>query len=139
VAHVPLEDRYMATKVRSLNGFFSVTMRSAPPFRPLLDKLMNCSVGYLDRAPPSIPDLLPYLQTLETRSAANLTVARANRHLLEQAGQNPTHVVPSYAIISRSPSGVWGWVRRVLVEELYGRARVVFPERNGAPGPEENK
>jgi hypothetical protein len=48
-------------------------------------------------------------------------------------------VIPSYTIFSKPSSGVWGWIRRGLVEEIYGRARVVFPDRNGAPGAEENK
>lgn len=114
--HVPLSDRYVLSKTRSFLGFYTCLMR----------------VGYLDRLAPSAQDLLPLLLSLETRAAPTDAAAQARTRELERVSRTETHVIPSYAI--RSAGGgwaVWAWVRRVVVEELYARARVVFPDRTG--------
>ncbi|RSH89944.1 hypothetical protein EHS25_001930 [Saitozyma podzolica] len=110
VPHVPEDDRYIVNKVRSLQGFYGVTLR----------------VGYLDSKTPSLPVLLPYLTSIEARSSASpAPVIDA----LTAAVHNATHFIPSYTVISRRSGWVpWVWVRRILIEEIYGRARVIFPD-----------
>ncbi|GFZ49919.1 hypothetical protein JCM24511_07322 [Saitozyma sp. JCM 24511] len=115
VPHVPEEDRYIVNKVRSLQGFYGVTLR----------------VGYLDSRTPSLPALLPYLTSIEARSSASpAPVIDA----LTAAAHNATHFIPSYTVISRRSGWVpWVCVRRILIEEIYGRARVIFPDYVAAP------
>lgn len=114
IPYVPLEDRYTINKVRSVQGFFTITMR----------------MGYLDRAPPSASEILPTLIALEARSSSSTTRIA----LIQAASGTTTHVVPSYWLISRTTRWrAWSWVRRLLVEEVYGRARVVFPDPGNAP------
>ncbi|RSH83686.1 hypothetical protein EHS25_005590 [Saitozyma podzolica] len=115
VPHVPEEDRYIINKVRSLRGFYGVTLR----------------VGYLDSRTPSLPALLPYLTSIEARgSASPAPVIDA----LTAAAHHATHFIPSYTVISRRSGWVpWVWVRRILIEEIYGRARVIFPDYVAAP------
>jgi KUP system potassium uptake protein len=89
------------------------------------------SVGYLDSKTPSLPALLPYLTSIEARSSASpAPVIDA----LTAAAHNATHIIPSYTVISRRSGWVpWVWVRRILIEEIYGRARVIFPDYVAAP------
>ena len=93
-------------------------------------------MGYLDRQAPSVAELLPSIISLESRSSAS----GERIALIQAASTTATHVIPSYAIFSR-PSGwaPWSWVRRVLVEEIYGRARVVFPDRGNVPATVDDK
>lgn len=43
---------------------------------------------------------------------------------------NTTHVIPSYTIMAKPVNNrVLSWVRRVLVEDVYARARVIFPDQ----------
>lgn len=130
VPHVPLEDRYVVTKVRTFDGFFTVTMRCASSSSPVRrEHGLTSSAGYLDHAVPSILELVPYLQRLLTGTPERA----AQIAQLAEAGL-VTHVVPSYSIFSRQvPYRWWDWVRRLLVEDLYGRARVVFPDWSSAP------
>ena len=115
---MPLADRYTVSKVRVLPGFYAITMRA----------------GYLDHSPPHIPDILPLLIALEGRSSEE-PVAAARVRALQDASRTVTHIVPAYSVVSGSQTRVWGWVRRILVEEVYARARVMFPERGNAPDP----
>jgi KUP system potassium uptake protein len=89
------------------------------------------SVGYLDSRTPSLPALLPYLTSIEARgSASPAPVIDA----LTAAAHHATHFIPSYTVISRRSGWVpWVWVRRILIEEIYGRARVIFPDYVAAP------
>ncbi|ORY35332.1 potassium transporter-domain-containing protein [Naematelia encephala] len=118
VPHVPEEDKYVVNKVRSFDGFYSVTMRN----------------GYHDRTPPSIPTFLPSLISLAAQSGSPSQV-----ETLQAISSDVTHVIPSYEILSaKSRFKPWSWVRKILVEDLYGRARVIFPDWSNSPGPEEN-
>ncbi|ODO11951.1 potassium uptake protein [Cryptococcus amylolentus CBS 6273] len=115
VPFVPHSDRYVVNKVRSLEGFFSVTMR----------------MGYLDRTPPSTDDLIHLITPLASRSASNASLALTRVSSILKASKVVSHVVPQHVI--RSKGGrrnvVWNWVRRLLVEEVYARARVMWPDR----------
>ncbi len=94
-------------------------------------------MGYLDRAGPSVTDLLPTLISLESRSIPS---SSERIKAIQEASTTTTHVVPSYAILSKESRWTpWSWVRKIMVEELYGRARVVFPDRGNAPNASDDK
>ncbi|WVQ71165.1 potassium uptake protein [Cryptococcus sp. DSM 104548] len=114
VPFVPHSDRYVVNKVRSLEGFFSVTMR----------------MGYLDHTPPSTDDLVHLITPLASRSASNASLALTRVSSILKASKVVSHVVPQYVIRSKGGGNVvWSWVRRLLVEEIYARARVMWPDR----------
>jgi len=86
-------------------------------------------MGYLDRAQASVDDILPIILSLESRSAASPEYMAQ----IQAASHTATHVIPSYSLLSKqSGSAPWSWLRRIIVEELYARARVVFPDRENA-------
>jgi KUP system potassium uptake protein len=118
VPHIDIEDRYVVNKVRTLPGCYAITMRT----------------GYLDRASPEVEHLLPLLVQLEAR--IDPTTSSERIKMLEEAAKTVTHILPSYTIVSSKQR--WravSWIRRILIEEVYARARVMFPERHGAPDP----
>ena len=93
-------------------------------------------MGYLDRSSPSLPDLLPILIGIEARACSSKEYVA----VIRAASATATHVVPSYSIVSKPMTWKpWSWLRKVLVEELYGRARVVFPDRVNAPNDVDDK
>ena len=106
-----------------------------PSFLRLPDERV-LRMGYLDRQAPSVTDLLPAIISLESRSSAS----GERIALIQAASTTATHVIPSYAILSKTSGWApWSWVRRVMVEEVYARARVVFPDRGNAPAAVDDK
>nr|ODN93273.1 potassium uptake protein [Cryptococcus depauperatus CBS 7841] len=114
VPNVPSCDRFIINKVRSVEGFYTVTMRT----------------GYLDRTPPSTDEIVSLLTPLASRSASTASLAITRVQSILKAGETVSHVIPSNAILSKgSNNKFWSWVRRVLVEEVYARARIMWPDR----------
>ncbi|KAF8712435.1 hypothetical protein AX14_013103 [Amanita brunnescens Koide BX004] len=115
VAKVPLEERYVVKKVRSIEGIYGVTYYLG--FRDefhiendaLADKL--CAAELL-----SNPDARPEWLT-EIRFLARGT----------------THIVPHYHIVSNKThngvlSAVGAFIRKWVLEDLYRRVATMFPE-----------
>ncbi len=74
VPHLELRDRYLITKVRSLDGFFGVTMRK----------------GYLDRMTPEVDEIVARIIAVERHFSG---VDIENRvEDIRAAAQTPTHV-----------------------------------------------
>ncbi|KAJ9120623.1 hypothetical protein QFC22_002552 [Naganishia vaughanmartiniae] len=113
VPHVPLRERYLLSKVRSMDGFYGVVMRK----------------GYLDMLAPEVDEILDRICEIEIQySAVNL---EERLKMIKQASLTTTHIIPNYNIKSRKiPGFIPNGIRRVLVEELYGRLRVVFPDES---------
>ncbi|KAG7530995.1 hypothetical protein FFLO_04666 [Filobasidium floriforme] len=114
--HVELADRYFVTKARSLDGFYGVTMKR----------------GYLDRISPEIEHILGQIQTIEAIFSPVDVEKRLAR--IAEASKTVTHINSSYRLISRHQNnGIVDWVRRALIEELYDRCRVMFPDESSSP------
>jgi len=108
ISHVALEDRYSVSRVRSLEGFYGVIV----------------SAGYRDTPFDIVTELLPKITQLER--LANPELAEARIVDIMAAARNATHIQPNYFLRSMpAPFRPWRWLRRILVEELYGRLRSV--------------
>ncbi|GHJ84454.1 hypothetical protein NliqN6_0856 [Naganishia liquefaciens] len=111
VPHVPLVDRYLVSKVRSVDGFYGVVMRK----------------GYLDQLSPEVDQILERIFEIEVQYSATKLEDRLKA--IKEASLTTTHIVPSYNIKSRASANVLvDKMRRVILEELYGRLRVIFPD-----------
>lgn len=72
--HVPVEARYLVSKVRSLEGFYGVVMRK----------------GYLDSFSPEVEEILDRIYEIEVQySAANL---EERLKTIKQASLTTTHM-----------------------------------------------
>ncbi|KAG8886271.1 hypothetical protein FRB98_001368 [Tulasnella sp. 332] len=119
INHVPREERYNVTKVRTIKGFYGVTY----------------ALGFRDNFCMSIDDIIDKICLLESRVGAN-DEAEANSIIQEiyKAVKQSTHIIPHYHVIS-APLGFRGFLggifdrtRRLLIEGLYRRIEVMFPE-----------
>ena len=105
VPHVNNQFRYSVNKVRSMEGFYSITMR----------------IGYLEHK-------LPVAEDIAMALSAHPHVSEIS---FEDAVSHITHVLPSYNFSSNSEATTnkaTRWIRRFLIEEIYARARVMFPD-----------
>ncbi|KAL7409758.1 potassium transporter [Mrakia frigida] len=121
LAHVEEEDRYLISKVRSLEGFYGVTVR----------------LGFRDQLPNFVRDLLPRIIAMEAAS----NPVTAERHVKEiiEAGKNTTHILPNYVLESRLRGNEpWPVVRRWMIEQVYDRIRVMFPDERARGDGNEN-
>ncbi|TFY59675.1 hypothetical protein EVG20_g7693 [Dentipellis fragilis] len=114
VAHVTLEDRYVVEKVE-ISGCYGASYY----------------LGFRDDFDVQVPEIIKHICDLETRT--NPEGAPELIRQLNLLASTSTHVVPHYQLISRRLEAGWfspvvNWVRRVLIEDVYGRLRVMFPE-----------
>lgn len=87
----------------------------------------------MDRDLPDVNAILPEITSIETHLQPSSSTFIAQLHT---AAGNVTHILPSYTIIGRSVNNrIWGRIRRVIIEEIYSRARVVFPDQLHAEHP----
>jgi len=120
VPHVDDADRYVVSRVEVLPGFYGVAQylgfRDEPTLR--IDEIV-ARVGELEERVPGDAD---------RRADARSRVAE----LLELA-RHPTHVIPHYAPKSKNLAvgrftPIANYLRRVLIEDIYGRLSIMFPE-----------
>nr|AOR51849.1 potassium transporter [Phaffia rhodozyma] len=110
--HVALEDRYIITKVRSFEGIYGLTVRT----------------GYRDQSRTNMADVVPYLIQAERQFDPKISFEKIKE--IEQAAANTTQIMPSYVLLSQKTRWAsWGYIRKMLVEELYARLRVMFPDQ----------
>ena len=105
IPHVDSRSRYSVNKVRSMEGFYSITMR----------------MGYLEHK-------LPVAEDIALALASHSQVSEVG---FEDAITHITHVLPTYNFSSNpraTTNRVTSWIRRFLIEEGYARARVMFPD-----------
>ncbi|KAF9052418.1 potassium transporter [Hymenopellis radicata] len=116
VARVPVEDRYLVSKVRSMQGFYGVTY----------------CVGFRDDFGVKMNDVIEKICSLEEK-------ADPQRHSsyitdkLRRAAERTTHIVPRYHVVSRKVekgrfSTVVNPLRTYLIEDIYRRLATIFPD-----------
>ncbi|PAV24186.1 potassium transporter [Pyrrhoderma noxium] len=115
VAHITSNDRYEVTKVRSLTGFYGVTYY----------------LGFRDEFEVKVDEVIQNICLLERQ----IDPQGSERIIAEihSAAKTSTHIVPHYHVTSkRSYSGKLGktltWLRMMLIEEVYRRIAIMFPE-----------
>ncbi|KZP18771.1 potassium transporter, partial [Athelia psychrophila] len=115
VARVPVEERYVVDKVRSVDGFYGVTY----------------FVGFRDSFAVQISDIIDRICVLEVGADPN-SCSEKVREIRQVAG-NTTHMVPHYHVTSRRITGgkmkaAFSWTRAFLIEGIYRRLVTMFPE-----------
>ncbi|KAH9480360.1 High affinity potassium transporter [Psilocybe cubensis] len=115
-ARVPKEERYVVTKVRTIEGFYGVTYY----------------IGFRDDFDVKINDLTDKICDLERR--LNPAVSDTLLQEIRTVSRTATHVAPHYHVVSKKING-WGavspvvnYLRAVLIESIYRRLATMFPE-----------
>ncbi|KAH9941946.1 potassium transporter [Amylocystis lapponica] len=114
-AHVDPHDRYVVTKVRSIQGFYGVAYH----------------LGFRDDFDVQIGELVDRICALETRADPHGSSAAVDE--IRRAAARYTHVVPHYHVVSMQAdvgrlSAVVNWVRKLLIEDVYRPLVTMFPE-----------
>jgi len=121
VPHVEDADRYVVTRVEVLPGFYGITQY----------------LGFRDEAALHIDEIVARVAELEERFAGADAGRRAAAHnrvaQLQELARYPTHIIPHYAPKSKGLAmgrltPVVSYIRRVLIEDIYGRLSIMFPE-----------
>jgi len=119
INHVPPEERYNVTKVRTIQGFYGVTY----------------ALGFRDHFSMQIDEIIDKICLLESRVGANDEAeAAATVAEIRAAVKQSTHIIPHYHVISHPVSrlgflgGALSWTRALLIEGLYRRIATMFPE-----------
>lgn len=115
VPHVPAAERYVVTRVRSIEGFYGVTY----------------CLGFRDDFDVHVADIINHICDLETRAHSEDCGPLIQE--IRTVAESYTHIVPYYMVRSRNKPGgklrwVQNWIRRLLVEEVYQRISTMFPE-----------
>ncbi|THV03032.1 potassium transporter [Dendrothele bispora CBS 962.96] len=115
IAHVPFEDRFTVTKVKSMDGFYAVTY----------------NIGFRDDFDVKVDELLERVYALELA----LDPRNAPRIIenIKKVSRNATHIVPHYDVSSRKIeagylSFILNGARKFLIEAIYRRLATMFPE-----------
>lgn len=116
IAHVPTENQYRVTKVRSLPGFYGATYM----------------LGFRDKFSVDTHALLELILSLELRATDSKKHADEIVEEIKEAAKTVTHVVPHYHVMARKII-IWGapvvnWIRKWLIEDIYRSVAYVFPE-----------
>ncbi|KAI0060612.1 potassium transporter [Artomyces pyxidatus] len=115
IGHVTLADRYVVDKIDTVPGFYGVSYY----------------LGFRDEFEMQMDEIVKRLSALEAR--LNPTDAAELIKQLEAVASTSTHVVPHYDVQSRKLdvgrlSPIVNWIRAFLIEDLYRRLCVMFPE-----------
>jgi len=118
VAHVEDADRYVVGRIDSLPGFYGVAQY----------------LGFRDTPEVHINEIVTKISELENRLGPD-GAQRIVSQLVDQS-RRPTHVIPHYAVRSKGLNvgritPVVNYIRRVLIEEIYARLNMMFPESEG--------
>ncbi|KAL4246797.1 Potassium transporter [Abortiporus biennis] len=114
-ARIPADERYIVSKVRTIQGFYGVTYH----------------LGFRDDFDVKVEEIIEQICALEKR-ADPVDSAELIQEIKEVA-QSSTHIVPHYIMSSKDLRGgrfmaVVNYCRRFLIEEIYRRAATMFPE-----------
>lgn len=115
IAHMPPEDRYAVTKVRTIQGFYGVTY----------------FIGYRDDFDMKIDEVVERICAIEARADPRESSVIIDE--IKTVAKNYVHIVPHYHVISREVkagrlSKIFNWVRSLLIEDIYRRFAIMFPE-----------
>jgi KUP system potassium uptake protein len=119
VPHVNDTDRYVVSRVEVLPGFYGVAQY----------------LGFRDQATLRIDEIVARIGEIEDRypDADRRAAGRARIEQLVELARHPTHIIPHYAPKSKSfvmgrLTPIANYLRRVLIEDIYGRLSIMFPE-----------
>jgi len=116
IAHVPKEERYRITKVRSLPGFYGVTYMK----------------GFRDDFNIDTDAIVELIAALELRAFDSPAEAKKCISEIKLASKDTTHIVPHYHVIARRVimfgAPIINWIRVVLIEDIYRSIAYMFPE-----------
>ncbi|KAG6860099.1 hypothetical protein C0995_015732 [Termitomyces sp. Mi166 len=115
IPRVPTEERYVISKVHSIEGFYGVTYY----------------IGFRDDFDVNIGEMVDKICDLE--KFANPEGSAALIGEIKAVSRTATRIVPHYDVVSKdikagAISVVVNWVRRYFIEEVYRRLAAVFPE-----------
>lgn len=115
LAHVPEEDRYYVTRVRSIKGFYGVTY----------------NIGFRDDFNPSTTQIVSLVSELEARADPMNAIKVIAE--MKAISQRTSHIIPHHYVISKHidfsfASPVFNYIRRFLIEAIYRRLVTMFPE-----------
>jgi KUP system potassium uptake protein len=126
VPHVNDTDRYIVSRVEVLPGFYGVARY----------------LGFRDQATLHIDEIVARIGEIEERypDAERRAAARARIEQLVVLARRPTHVIPHYAPKSKTFvlgrfTPIANYLRRVLIEDIYGRLSIMFPEGEASLAP----
>ncbi|KIY68292.1 potassium transporter [Cylindrobasidium torrendii FP15055 ss-10] len=114
-ARVAPEDRYIVTKVRSIEGFYGATY----------------CIGFRDKFDVQISDLIERICELEMRMDPQRAPVLIEK--IRNVSSSTTHVIPSYHVVSKKLAGgkvmvAVSYMRKYLIEAIYRRLATMFPE-----------
>ncbi|KAF8964236.1 potassium transporter [Flammula alnicola] len=114
-ARVPMEDRYVVTKVRTVEGFYGVTYY----------------IGFRDDFDVKVNDLVDKICELEAQ--LNPAGSPALIREIRAVSATTTHIVPHYHVVSKKVEGgmispIVSYIRSMLIESIYRRLATMFPE-----------
>ncbi|KAH8984778.1 potassium transporter [Lactarius hatsudake] len=121
VPHVDDGDRYVVSRVDALPGFYGVMQY----------------LGFRDETALHISNIVARIGELEERyaevDASKLATVHRRVTQLQELARHPTHIVPHYTPKSKGfllgrLTPIASYFRRVLVEDIYGRLSIMFPE-----------
>ncbi|KAH8984779.1 potassium transporter [Lactarius hatsudake] len=121
VPHVDDADRYVVSRVEVLPGFYGVAQ----------------FLGFRDEAVLRMDEIVARIGALEERYAEadgnKRTAVHRRVTQLQELARHPTHIIPHYAPKSKGVvlgrlTLIASYLRRVLIEEIYGRLSIMFPE-----------
>lgn len=115
IARVSLDDRYIVSKVRTLQGFYGVTYH----------------IGFRDEFDVNVDDIIERICSLEAQSSLPESTLLIQE--IRNVAKSSTHIVPHYVVSSTHLAGgkltkVVNWVRRFLIEDVYRSIATMFPE-----------
>ncbi|KAF9644319.1 potassium transporter [Thelephora ganbajun] len=124
VARVPVDQRYSVDKVRSIKGFYGVTYY----------------LGFREDFEVKIDEVIEKICLLE--SFGNHRESSVTIQEIRRAAFRATHVIPYYHVVSKvelREDGLirlpFNWIRRFLIESIYRRLIISFPETAKWTGP----
>ncbi|KIK08027.1 hypothetical protein K443DRAFT_86126 [Laccaria amethystina LaAM-08-1] len=111
---VPVEDRYVVSKVRTVEGFYGVSYY----------------LGFRDDFDVNVQDLVAKI--IELERATNPRAETIIGEILAVT-KTATHIAPHYHVVSRKVEGgllspISNYIRRFFVEGVYRRLATMFPE-----------
>jgi len=112
---IPLEERYIVTKVRTVQGFYGVTYY----------------IGFRDDFDVRAEDLVEKICITERQ--LNPQVSETILEEIRSVAQRTTHITPHYHVVSRRVnvgyiSPFINYLRAFLIEGLFRRLATMFPE-----------
>ncbi|KAJ7643910.1 potassium transporter [Roridomyces roridus] len=124
IARVPVEERYAITKVRTVEGFYGVTVY----------------LGFREELDMQTGELIDKICALEEQ--LDPTQRSGNVGKIRAAARSTTHIAPHYHVVSKPIycgriSVVVNWLRTYLIEDIYRRLATMFPESGNWQNAEE--